>query len=143
MDSRIRDFEARFGIVLPDRHRAALLTPADPVHIRKDLLAVGEGQCWDIFEVNERMRSLHWKEWPDYLVAFATNGCGDYFAYDRREQPYPVYYIGPIDTATEAMESCKNERFVFACFDDWYSYVVSHGTRTTVTGESYFRAATE
>jgi hypothetical protein len=126
MGDLVSKLEDRFAIVLPDRHRAALCDPQDPIHNHKSLLAFREGSCLNIFEVNEEMRSLEWKGWPEYLVAFATNECGDYFAYDRREQPYPIYYIGPIGTAAEAIESCKNEGFVFACFDDWYAYVLSN-----------------
>ena len=62
------------------------------------------------------------------MVAFATNGCGDFFAYDTRQEPYRVYYIGPIDSAAEAMASCEDEGFVFDSFDDWYAYSVSDDT---------------
>jgi len=123
MSLSVNDLESRLGIVLPERHRSALLDPQDPIYDHKELLAFGP--CENIFEVNETLRSLDWKEWPEYLVAFATNGCGDYFDYDTRQEPYRVYYIGPIDTASEAMASCEDEGFVFDSFDDWYAYSVS------------------
>jgi hypothetical protein len=126
MSLSVSDLESRFGIVLPERHRSALLDPHDPIHDHKELLALGKGASESILEVNETLRSDDWKEWPEYLVAFATNGCGDFFAYDTRQEPYRVYYIGPIDTAFEAMASCEDEGFVFNSFDDWYAYAVSY-----------------
>ena len=119
------DIESRYGIELPPRHRAALADAADPIHGRVILLAAErDGDRETIFSANENLRKIEWKEWPACLLAFATNGCGDYFAYDLRHHPYPVYYIGPIGTTPDEMATCEQEDFVFPSFDDWYCYLV-------------------
>lgn len=75
-----------------------------------------------IFKINADMRAEDWKNWPDYLIAFATNECGDYFAYDTRTMPYRVYYVGPTETVPESIAGCTREGFVFETFDDWYAH---------------------
>ena len=76
------------------------------IHEHAVLLVPEGNECVNIFSVNEEMRSIDWKNWPDYLVAFATNECGDFFAYDTRTEPYRIHYIDPLETAPESMEGC-------------------------------------
>jgi SMI1 / KNR4 family (SUKH-1) len=125
MGLSVDEIEARLRIRLPIRHRAALLDPLDPVHGRRLLLTAEGNEVSNIFEINRDILALDWKEWPEHLIAFATNGCGDYFAYDTRSEPYRVYYVGPTDSAPEAIAICEKEGFLFDCFDDWYTYVLS------------------
>src|SRR5215207_680045 len=41
--------------------------------------------------VNEFLHAAdNWNRWPPFLVAFASNGCGDYFAYDIRTEPAKI-----------------------------------------------------
>jgi len=115
-----QDIETRLGITLPSRHLAALLDLSDPIHKRTLLLTPEGNTCQSIFTVNADLRALAWKQWPDYLVAFATNECGDYFAFDTRTVPYRVYYIDPIGTAPESIAGCEQEGYVFESFDEWY-----------------------
>jgi hypothetical protein len=132
------DIESRYGIELPPRHRAALADAADPIHGRVVLLAAErDGERETIFSANENLRKTEWKEWPACLLAFATNGCGDYFAYDLRHHPYPVYYIGPIGTTPDEMATCEQEDFVFPSFDQWYRYLVLQSE--TPTPDDYRR----
>ncbi len=114
-----RDIETRLGIALPPRHRAALVDMSDPIHTQAHLLTAMGNRS--IFKINADMRAENWKNWPDYLVAFATNECGDYFAYDTRTIPYRVYYIGPTETVPEGVAACTREGFIFETFDDWYT----------------------
>ena len=119
--------EAQLGVLLPVRHRQAMLDPADPIHEAYDFLVLAspfELLRW--VEVNESLHAPNqWNSWPRFVVAFASNGCGDYFDYDTRTEPYRVYYIGPEFTVSQAIATCEAEGFVFSNFDDWYSYAVS------------------
>src|SRR5262245_10078899 len=99
----VDDIETRFQIELPPKHKRALLDLADPIHEAVELLLPEGNDCQSIFKVNDSRRQLDWKEWPQYLIAFATQGCGDYFCYDIRAQPYLIYYIDPIGTAAESI----------------------------------------
>src|SRR5688572_14909707 len=115
MPVSIEDIESRLGLTLPPRHRLALLDSSDPIH-RKTTLLTAEGNR-SIFAVNDRLRKLDWKKWPDYLVAFGTNECGDYYAFDTRASPYRIYYIDPIDTAPESITGCEEQGYIFESFD--------------------------
>ena len=56
--------------------------------------------------------------WPDFLIAFASNGCGDYFAYDTRQIPANIIYIDPDNTIEENFRTSDNIRY--DSFEDWY-----------------------
>jgi hypothetical protein len=76
----IPELEVRFRIQFPERHRQALHDATDPIH------------DWCVFLVPTTLNSLHdfarcnemlhsedqSNPWPDFLVAFASGGCGDY-----------------------------------------------------------------
>ena len=121
MPATAEDIEARLGVTLSSRHRAALLDPADPIHAQTLLLGPEGDAQRSLFAVNADLRAVRWKRWPDYLVAFATHGCGDYFALDTRTVPHRVYYIDPTENAPEGMAGCEQEGYVFAGFDAWYA----------------------
>lgn len=116
----VRDIEIRFGITLPPRFIAALGDTADPIHAKVLLLAPEGNECQSIFAINASLRRAEWKEWPDYLVAFATYEFGDYSAFDVRQAPYRIYAIDPTYTAPEAVAKCEQEGYVFENFDAWY-----------------------
>ena len=113
------EIETGLRIKLPPRHRAALLNSADPIHSCANLLG-SEGDP-TIFSVNRDERAADWREWPDYLTAFAYDGCFGLWAYDTREEPYRVYYIDPLESAAESIAGCEAEDFVARSFDDWYA----------------------
>jgi hypothetical protein len=77
---------------LPERHRAALLDPHDPVHDCIELSGTDEGDHNNIVATNKDLRSRGWKEWPEHLIAFATRGCGDFFSADSLLR----VYVGPV-----------------------------------------------
>jgi hypothetical protein len=112
--------EGRLGITLSDRHRRAMMDSADPIHEACDFLVPEspyELLRWAA--VNEFLHaSDRWNRWPHFLVAFASNGCGDYFAYDTRTAPAKIIYIDPDKTVDENLS--KTDRFEFDTFEAWY-----------------------
>jgi hypothetical protein len=127
MRHTVDDIEMRFGIKLPPRHRKALLDVADPIHERVLLLKPEGNNCESIFLVNESWREseYNWKGWPEYLMAFATFECGDYFAYDIRSEPYRIHGIYEIGTVAECIELNERENSVHPNFDAWYEYIMT------------------
>src|SRR2546421_9575752 len=101
-----------------------MLDTGDVVHVACDLLLPWPTEkTREIVEENESLHSRgHHDPWPSYLVAFASNGCGDFFAYDLRLEPHSVIYIDPDCTVQENLES--DDKLTFATFDDWYKYEV-------------------
>jgi hypothetical protein len=99
----LSEAESRLGVRLPPRHQQAVLDPADPIHEACDFLVPDSPHTllrW--VGVNYFLHGAHqWDRWPPYLVAFAFNGCGDYFAYDLRSDPPRVVYIDPDRTVPE------------------------------------------
>ena len=95
--------ESRLGMTLSERHREAMLDPADPIHDTCDFLVLDspyELLRW--IDLNEFLHAAgRWNRWPAFLVAFASNGCGDYFAYDIRLKPPKIIYVDPDITVDE------------------------------------------
>lgn len=116
----LADAEARLGITLPERHRQALLDPHDPVHEWCDFLVPGSPHRLLLWvEVNELLHAADsLSRWPSFLVAFASNGCGDYFAYDLRSEPSGVVYVDPDYTIEENLTA--EDRLVYGSFEEWY-----------------------
>lgn len=131
----ISDAESRLAITLPDRHRQAMLDPTDPIQEECDfLIPESPHELLRWVEVNEFLhRADRWNSWPPFLVAFASNGCGDYSAYDTRTAPYRIYYIGPEHTVPEAIAACEEEGFVFHSFEEWYRHSVSRDDGPSTT----------
>jgi hypothetical protein len=112
--------EARLGLTFPEQHRRALLGPSDPIHEACDfLLPSSPYEGLRLVEVNELLHDpSRWDRWPAFLVAFASNGCGDYFAYDLRRQPPDIVYIDPDRTIEENLGA--ENKLVFSSFEAWY-----------------------
>jgi hypothetical protein len=112
--------EKSLGIRFPERHRRAMLDHGDPVHALCDFLLPHRTE--KMRTIREENRSLHSRKHPDrwsaYLIAFASNGCGDFFAYDIRNRPYSIIYIDPDHTVQENLEA--DDSLTFATFEDWY-----------------------
>lgn len=117
----LAEAEARLGVTLPDRHRQAMLDPTDPVHEWCDFLVLDspyELLRW--VGVNEFLHaSDRWNRWPPFLVAFASNGCGDYFAYNLRSSPPRVIYMDPDSTVAENLAT--EDKLEYESFDEWYA----------------------
>jgi hypothetical protein len=112
--------ETRLGITLPDRHRRVMLDPLDRIHTLCDFLVLDSPHVllrW--VDANEFLHADdRWNRWPTFLVAFASNGCSDYFAYDTRSEPLRIIYMDPDYTVVENLANAKE--FEFGSFDAWY-----------------------
>lgn len=128
---RIDEAETRLGLKLPLRHREALLDLTNPIHDACDfLLLESPHPLLRIVDVNEDLHDPgRWNRWPEYLVGFASNGCGDYFAYDARSAPYRIHYIDPLETVEESITRGEAEGFTFADFDAWHRYLIESRSR--------------
>src|SRR5262245_18393387 len=120
----LAEAETRLAITLSDRHRRAMLDLSDPIHEACDFLVPDspyELLRW--VEVNEFLHATdHWNRWPPFLVAFASNGCGDYFAYDTRTEPAKIAYMDPDKTVDENLSI--TDGFEFDTFEAWYEMKV-------------------
>lgn|SRR4051812_10773663 len=99
----------------PERHRRLMCDISDPIHRACDFYIVNGVR--DIVALNRDLHSEKiWSPWPDFLIAFASNGYGDYFAYDTRQSPASVVYIGPDRTPEEQLADPEAVRY--RSFDD-------------------------
>lgn len=72
-------------------------------------------------DTNRRLHSRPLDPWPTYLVAFASNGAGDYYALDTRTVPPSVVYVDP-DLPAE--QSISEDGLRFDSLEDWHKRVV-------------------
>jgi hypothetical protein len=118
----IDDIETAYSVRLPKRHRTAILDAADPIHQACEFLVIdGPGVLLPIHKTNTFLRTQQIEEWPNFLFAFASNGVGDYFAYDTRRSPYKIVYIDP-DLYMDENLAHKEGDLKFDSFVDWHSY---------------------
>jgi hypothetical protein len=121
------EVESRLKFKFPDRHRQALLDSNDPIHDACDFLVLSEGRHGDILSENEWIHGSDFGDpWPDFLVAFASNGCGDYFAYDVRQNPATITYIDPDKTVEENLQ--LSDKLCYATFEEWYDSTIEPHT---------------
>jgi hypothetical protein len=105
-----------------EAHQRVILDFADPIHRACDFLL-----SLDLEAVNRRLHSDEvWAPWPEFLVAFASNGCGDYFAFDTRRSPPSVLYVDPDRTPEESLDSPEALRY--DSFEAWYASQLLHIT---------------
>ena len=117
----LAEAEVAIGMTLPDRHRAAMLDSGDAIHQACDFLVPdSKYELLRLVGVNAFLHAAnHSDRWPPFLVAFASNGCGDYFAYDLRCEPPRIVYIDPDYTVSENLE-CPC-RLHYDSFEAWYA----------------------
>mgnify|MGYP001545754790 CR=1 FL=1 len=118
----VSQVEAKYGLQLPRSHVLCLADPADPIHGACDFLLLESSvELLSLVHVNEFLRRPDkWNRWPAHLVAFASNGCGDYFAYDLRSPALTIVYLDPSAPPEEALSS--SDRLTFQSFDHWRSH---------------------
>lgn len=97
-----------------------MLNPADPIHEACDLLLLdSQYELLRWVSVNKFLHAANRHNcWPPFLIAFASNGCGDYFAYDTRTSPPQIIYMDPDHTVDENLT--KEDGLRFDNFDVWY-----------------------
>jgi hypothetical protein len=117
----IDESQSELGFRFPGRHREAIFDSKDPIHDRCDFLIPSSPyKLLRIVTVNEFLHSsTNPNPWPPYLVAFASNGCGDYFAYDLRTEPFRIVYMDPDYTIEENLNA--PDRLEFSSFEEWYA----------------------
>src|SRR5688500_15439239 len=122
MEVKLAEIEARLGFIFPDDHRQAMLDTADPIHDACDFLVpYSPHELARLVSVNEFLHApKHLSSWPSFLIAFASNGCGDYFAYNLRSEPPTIIYIDPDLTVMENLTS--GDKRQFGSFGEWYNY---------------------
>jgi len=125
--TEIADIERALGVKFSDRHTRALIDSSDPIHEACDFLVVSSPhELLRILEVNH---DLHCSDnpdpWPSHLVAFASNGCGDYFALRLHGSGhYSILYVDPDRTVEENLSS-EDQSLKFATFDEWYFHKIA------------------
>ncbi len=109
----------------PMRHQQAMRDPTNPIHAACDFFVPrSPNTSLDIEAVNAWVHSSRfWAPWPEFLVAFASQGCGDYFAYDLRQSPPSVIYLGTDHTPEELLRNPEALRY--DSFDSWYESQVA------------------
>jgi hypothetical protein len=119
----IAALEAHFGVSFPQRHREAWANRSDPIHDACHFLVpASPNRLLHLTQTNQRLHAADSpNRWPAFLVAFATAGCGDYFAYDTRTTPMRVVYIDPIGTPEDNLAN-SDGTLDFADFDLWYRW---------------------
>lgn len=117
----IEAIESALAVSFSTAHRNALSNPSDPVHKACDFLVVDSPhKLLRLRDVNESLHASDYHDiWPDYLVAFASNGCGDYFAYDTRRSPYLVVYIDPDNSVADNL--AMHDGYTFDSFELWHA----------------------
>ncbi len=116
----ISNIETKLGFNFPKRHKAALLDLQDLIHDVCDFLVPeSKYELLDFLEVNEFLHhDTPYDPWPDFLIAFASNRCGDYFAYDVRKPRLTIIYIDPHRTLVENLEA--RDKLKYDSFDKWH-----------------------
>jgi hypothetical protein len=112
----------------PEQHQRVMQDVTDPIHQACDFFVQSsDNRSLDLVAVNQWLHSHQvWAPWPDFLVAFASNGCGDYFAYDLRQSSPPIIYIGPDGTPEEQLTDPESLRY--SSFDAWYKSMLERYT---------------
>jgi hypothetical protein len=112
--------------LLPADHINKIRDLSDEIHRACDfLLLESQHELLRLDHVNDSLhRPTRGDPWPDFLLAFASNGCGDYYAYDLRTAPPIIRYIDP-DKRVEETLRLSRDRLTFASFADWYSYILA------------------
>lgn len=111
--------EHELGFQLPEGFRVLLLRPDLEfiTALTSALLWAVSHKTVGILDVNTWLRTREFDPFPDFLIAFATNECGDYFCFDKAGGG--VIYIDP-DATVE--ENLRDRELSFESFDDWLDY---------------------
>ncbi len=67
-----------------------------------------------ILETNDWLRTRSFEPFPERLITFATNECGDYFCFDQDTKR--IVYVDPDQTVEENLKSLE---LVYDSFREW------------------------
>lgn len=114
-DDDIETAGAILGCSFPEDYRRFVAEP-DIEAIRRlpSLLWFVRHGSVGLIDVNRRLRRPGPRAYPDRLVAFATNECGDYYCFDR--DTGRIVYIDPDRTVEENLRSGE---LVYESFERW------------------------
>lgn len=122
MTNAIATAEKTLQIDIPLAHRRDLENAKSEIHQACDLLTVDGNEHLDIVRRNLWLREGSWQGWGPNVVAFASSGCGDFFAYDLNTKPYRVFYVDPLETVEESLTGDSD--LVFSSYTAWRDYEI-------------------
>ena len=111
--------EQVLGFSFPRAHRQDLERRDSEVREACEFLLVDGTEQRDLLKKNVWLRQNHWQGWTPRYIAFASNGCGDYFAYDLNFEPYRIIYVDPLETLEETAKEPSIDNVVFLSYDEW------------------------
>ncbi|MEO0345714.1 MAG: hypothetical protein AAF229_05605 [Pseudomonadota bacterium] len=114
----LEQIESLYGFQFPDRHRKDLEDRSSPIHSAVEFLFPDDPGIRDFVRCNEELRS-GWKKAGVNVVAFATQGCGDFHAYDISETPYQVFVIDPTSDVAESLAAAIAQENALERYDEW------------------------
>jgi hypothetical protein len=111
----IEAVESRLEFAFPAEYRSFLKEP-DIEAIKKlpSLLWFVRHPGVGILDTNIHLRKRALWPFPEHLIAFATNECGDYYCFDRERGR--IVYIAPNYSVEENLE---RDELVYDSFDQW------------------------
>ena len=122
-DEDIREVESLLAFAFPEAYRRFVRDPDIEVVKRlPSLLWFVRHTSMGLIDVNLRLRKPGPRAYPDRLVAFATNECGDYYCFDR--DTGRIVYIDPDRTVEENMGS---DELVYESFGMWMEQKLKRG----------------
>lgn len=114
-DDDIREVESLLAFAFPGGYKGFVRDPDIEVVKRlPSLLWFVRHPSVGILDVNLLLRDTDHDPYPDRLVAFATNECGDYFCFDR--DTGRIVYVDPDRPVEDSLES---EELVYESFERW------------------------
>jgi len=115
LEADIEAVEAQLELAFPESYRRFVKNPDIEV-IKKlpSLLWFVRHSYMGILDANALLRGSDFEPYPDHLIAFATNECGDFYCFDR--DTGRIVYIDP-DYSIE--ENLGSNELVFDSFEQW------------------------
>ncbi|HKI18970.1 MAG TPA: SMI1/KNR4 family protein [Isosphaeraceae bacterium] len=114
-DEDIEAVEEWLEFSFPESYRRFLRQPdIEAVKRLPSLLWFVRHDGVGILDANEFLRGKDYDPFPDRLIAFATNECGDFFCFDR--DTGKIVYIDPEHTVEENL---KSGELVYESFEKW------------------------
>lgn len=123
LNKRIEELSDGWDVNISSEHAEYLKRDYKDDEVQKFglLLPDCEIEGLDIDGVNDFLHYNHrYDPWPENLFAFATMGCGDYFAYYNVGDDTKIIYIDPDKTVADNLSS--TDKMLFNSFNEWINY---------------------